>query len=71
MEVYVSTSIEECERRDVKGLYKKAKSGEINNFTGISSPYEVPESPDVSIDTEKMSVDECVDAILAAIIDYL
>ena len=71
VEVYVSTSIEECERRDVKGLYKKAKSGEINNFTGISSPYEVPESPDVSIDTEKMSVDECVDAILAAIIDYL
>ena len=63
-EVYVSTSIEECEKRDVKGLYKAAREGKIAYFTGISSPYEVPEYPDVTIDTEKMGVEECVDQIL-------
>lgn len=63
-EVYVSTSIEECEKRDVKGLYKAAREGKIAYFTGISSPYEVPENPDVTIDTEKMGVEECVDQIL-------
>lgn len=63
-EVYVSTSIEECERRDVKGLYKAAREGKIESFTGISSPYEIPENPDVIIDTEKMGVEECVDQIL-------
>ena len=62
--VYVSTSIEECEKRDVKGLYKAAREGKIAYFTGISSPYEVPENPDVTIDTEKMGVEECVDQIL-------
>lgn len=50
-EVYVSTPLEECERRDKKGLYKKARSGEIPNFTGIGSPYEIPENPDIEIDT--------------------
>ena len=64
-EVYVSTSIEECEKRDVKGLYKAAREGKIAYFTGISSPYEVPENPDVTIDTEKMGVEECVDQILS------
>ena len=63
-EVYVSTSMEECEKRDVKGLYKAAIEGKIACFTGISSPYEVPENPDVTIDTEKMGVEECVDQIL-------
>lgn len=63
-EVYVSTSMEECEKRDVKGLYKAAREGKIAYFTGISSPYEVPENPDVTIDTEKMGVEECVDQIL-------
>lgn len=69
LEVYVSTSLEECERRDVKGLYKKARAGEIPNFTGISSPYEAPEHPDVTIDTSTMTLDECVEAVLAALDD--
>lgn len=67
IEVYVSTPLEECEKRDVKGLYKKARAGEIPNFTGISSPYEVPEHPDVTIDTSSMPLEECVDALLKQI----
>lgn len=59
-EVYVSTSLAECERRDVKGLYKKARRGEIPNFTGISSPYEAPSAPDLVIDTQKMDLEEAV-----------
>lgn len=66
VEVYVSTPIEECEARDVKGLYRKARSGEIANFTGITSPYEIPANADLTLDTSRMSVDECVDAILGA-----
>lgn len=64
LEVYVSTPLEECERRDVKGLYKKARTGEIPNFTGISSPYEAPEKADVVIDTQKMSVEDAVAMIV-------
>ena len=64
IEIYVSTPIEECEKRDVKGLYKKARSGEIPNFSGVSSPYEVPEHPEITIDTSGKSVEECVDYIL-------
>ena len=71
LEVYVSTSIEECERRDVKGLYKKARNGEIGNFTGISSPYEVPDQADIELNTEELDVDACVDRILEAMKDYL
>lgn len=71
MEVYVSTSLEECERRDVKGLYKDARKGKISNFTGISSAYEVPEHPDVVVDTGTNSVDECVDIIMDKIAKYL
>ena len=67
VEIYVSTSIEECERRDVKGLYKKARSGKIPNFTGITSPFEAPASPDVVIDTEVLSVEQAVDEILKCI----
>ncbi len=67
IEIYVSTPMEECERRDVKGLYKKARAGEIPNFTGVSSPYEAPENPDIVIDTSKVSVEEAVRIIL----DYL
>lgn len=63
-EVYVSTSIAECEKRDVKGLYKAAREGEIAHFTGITSPYEVPERPDVAVDTAEMDVETCVDHIL-------
>lgn len=64
LEVYVSTPIEECERRDVKGLYKKARKGEIPNFTGISSPYEAPEMPDVVINTQEMSIEDAVSVIV-------
>ena len=56
LEVYVSTPIEECERRDVKGLYAKARRGEIKEFTGISSPFEAPEHPFISIDTSRQSL---------------
>ena len=64
VEVYVSTPLEACEQRDVKGLYKKARNGTIPDFTGITSPYEIPENPDVIIDTSKYSLDESVGLIL-------
>ena len=64
VEIYINTSIEECERRDVKGLYKKARAGEIKNMTGISAPYEAPENPDIEIRTEEIAVDEAVDRVL-------
>ncbi len=68
IEVYCHCSIEECERRDVKGLYKRARAGEIPNFTGISSPYDVPENPEISIDTENKNLDECIDQLLEALV---
>ncbi len=58
IEVYVKADVETCEQRDPKGLYKKAKAGEIKNFTGISAPFEVPENPDLVLDTTEKSVDE-------------
>lgn len=64
VEVYVNTSVEECERRDVKGLYKKARAGEIKNMTGISAPYEAPENPDIEIKTEEKTVEEAVHDIM-------
>ena len=67
VEVFINTSLEECERRDVKGLYKKARAGEIKNMTGISAPYEAPINPDIEIKTEEQTVDEAVKQIL----DYL
>ncbi|MGY5352972.1 adenylyl-sulfate kinase [Wenyingzhuangia sp. IMCC45533] len=63
-EVHVSTSIKECIRRDVKGLYKKVKKGEIKNFTGIDAPYEFPEKPDMKIDTEKEDLCNAISSIL-------
>lgn len=63
-EVYVSTSLEECERRDIKGLYKKARDGKIPNFTGISSPYEVPLHPDMQVDTAARDVADIADEII-------
>ena len=62
IEVFVNTSLEVCEERDVKGLYKKARKGEIKNMTGISAPYEKPSNPDVVV-TEKNSVEEAVEII--------
>ena len=64
IEIYVNTSIEECERRDVKGLYKKARKGEIKNMTGISAPYEAPINPDIEVITDGQSAQESVDHIL-------
>jgi adenylylsulfate kinase len=64
IEIHVNTSIEECERRDVKGLYRKARLGEIRNFTGITAPYEEPEKPDIRIDTAVESIDLSVTRIL-------
>ncbi|MEO1436289.1 MAG: adenylyl-sulfate kinase [Bacteroidota bacterium] len=60
IEVFVNASLETCESRDVKGLYKKARSGEIKNFTGIDSPYEAPDNPDLEIQTDQLSVEEGV-----------
>lgn len=70
VEVFVNTSLETCESRDIKGLYKKARAGEIKDFTGISSPYEAPVHPDVEI-TEKFSVEEAVQMIYDKIKDRL
>lgn len=64
VEIFVNTTVEECERRDVKGLYKKARAGEIKNMTGISSPYEAPENPDIEIKTETETVEEAVQRII-------
>ncbi|QRG66252.1 adenylyl-sulfate kinase [Brevibacillus choshinensis] len=67
VEVYVKCPLEECERRDVKGLYQKARAGEIGQFTGISSPYEEPASPELVIESGELSVEESVQVV----IDYL
>lgn len=64
VEIYLSTPLEECEKRDVKGLYARARRGEVKDFTGISAPFEAPENPAISLDTSKMTVKECVDALL-------
>lgn len=64
IEIYVNTSLEECERRDVKGLYKKARAGEVKNMTGISAPYEAPVNPDLEVITDGHSIEEGVKTIL-------
>ncbi|MFV8826403.1 adenylyl-sulfate kinase [Alkalihalobacterium sp. APHAB7] len=71
IEIFVSTPLEECERRDVKGLYKKARAGEIPNFTGISSPYETPENPETEIDTSNYSLEDATDYVVKQIMKYL
>jgi bifunctional enzyme CysN/CysC len=67
IEVFARCPMEECERRDPKGLYKKARAGEMKEFTGISSPYEEPDMPEIVLETDKMSIDECA----AVLMDYL
>lgn len=67
IEIFVDCPLEECEKRDPKNLYKKARLGEIKNFTGISSTYEKPENPEIVINTKEQTLDQCVDQIL----DYL
>ena len=67
VEIYVSTPLEECERRDVKGLYAKARRGEIKNFTGIDDPYEPPERPEITIDTRSVPVNDAVAMVVGAL----
>jgi len=70
IEIYVNTSVDVCERRDPKGLYKKARAGEIRNFTGIDSPYEEPDNPEIIINTSEMSVDQIVVYLLRKLKEY-
>lgn len=71
VEVYVNTSVEECERRDVKGLYKRARAGEIKNMTGIFAPYEAPNQPDIEIKTEIESLEDSVKRVVDFIMPKL
>lgn len=68
MEIFVDTSLEECMKRDVKGLYKKAVAGEIKEFTGISSPYEKPSNPTITISTEKQTPEEALTIIMETVL---
>lgn len=68
VEVFVDAPLEVCEQRDVKGLYRKARAGEVKNFTGISSPYEKPSDPTVVIHTDRMSVEESLEVLMKAIV---
>jgi adenylylsulfate kinase-like enzyme len=69
VEVYVKASLEACEKRDPKGLYKKARSGIITNMTGIQDPYEEPESPDITVDTEAFTPDVSAKLIISRLIE--
>jgi len=69
-EVYLSSTLEVCEDRDVKGLYKKARSGKIQNFTGIGDEYEIPTNPSLIIPTHEWDIERCVDSIFSTILDY-
>ena len=71
IEIYINTSVEECERRDVKGLYKKARKGEIKNMTGISAPYESPLHADIQINTEEITVIEATKQIINFILNSI
>ncbi|MBR5394401.1 MAG: adenylyl-sulfate kinase [Bacteroidaceae bacterium] len=68
-EVYIATPLEECERRDVKGLYARARKGEVRDFTGISAPFEAPTSPDLTLDTSQMTLKEEVEAVVELIMN--
>lgn len=70
-EVFVNTPIAECERRDIKGLYAKARNGEIKDFTGVSSPYEPPINPNIIIDTSKLSVSDLTETVYNSLIQQL
>lgn len=67
-EVYIATPLSECERRDVKGLYARARRGEVKDFTGISAPFEAPEHPDLSLDTSQMTLKDEVDAVVELVL---
>jgi bifunctional enzyme CysN/CysC len=68
MEVFVNTPLDVAESRDVKGLYKKARAGNLKNFTGIDSPYEAPENPDVVVNTTTLSAEDAAEQVIAAIL---
>jgi adenylylsulfate kinase len=70
-EIYVATSLDECERRDVKGLYARARRGELRNFTGLDDPYEPPEQPELTLDTQTLTVEQCVAKVLERFEDQL
>jgi adenylyl-sulfate kinase len=69
IEVFMDTPLQTCEERDPKGLYEKARAGKIKHFTGIDSPYEAPERPEVRLDTSQMSVDDCVNRLISYLLD--
>lgn len=69
LEIFCDAPLEVCEERDVKGLYRRARSGEVKEFTGISSPYEPPLNPELRVDTNAMSLDECVQQVLQLLVD--
>jgi len=69
IEVFMDTPLQTCEERDPKGLYEKARAGKIKHFTGIDSPYEAPERPEVRLDTSQMSVDDCVNRLIRYLLD--
>ncbi|MGI0041094.1 MAG: adenylyl-sulfate kinase, partial [Nitrosopumilaceae archaeon] len=62
-EVYIKCSLQKCEERDIKGMYKKARAGQIKNFTGLDDPYEAPDDPDLVVDTEKQTLEQSVQII--------
>lgn len=70
IEVFVNTSLEVCESRDPKGLYEKARNGDMKNFTGIDSPYENPEEPKIEIKTDELSIQKCCDKIIDYLLKY-
>lgn len=70
IEVFVNTSLDVCESRDTKGLYKKARNGDIKNFTGIDSPYEIPDGAEIEIKTEESTIKQCCDNIINYLIKY-
>ena len=67
LEIYCKATLETCEARDVKGLYKKARAGEIKNYTGIDSPYEEPKKPELEVDTDQLSIEESIQLVMKLI----
>ena len=70
-EIFISTPLEVCEQRDVKGLYAKARAGEISNFTGISAPFEEPANPELDVPTHKMSIEDATNMVLSYVIEHV
>jgi len=71
MEIYVCTALEICEKRDIYGLYKKSRTGEIKDFTGISSPFEIPVNPDIIVDSGKNTIEDCINEIMVNVLPHI